>query len=306
MELIFIEDVYKKYNLPESFATIGMFDGVHLGHKKLINELICSSKNEKKSSMLITFREHPDYVLNKRNNNGYLTEFDEKIKLLESEDIDYVVVFTFSDSFSKISHEDFEDILIDNLNIKKMIVGSDTKYGAYGKGNINTLKEKMDVDVIEDYIDEGEVVHSKSIRKLFEVGLVEKANRYLGRTFSIIGTVVKGSKIGRTYNIKTANIELNGKYSFLKKGVYGVKVIIDGKKYLGIANIGNNPSFNYVEEKRLEVNIFDFSSDIYNNKIEVEFYTFVREEKVFSGKEELYNQIKEDVEIVKERIGEII
>ena len=77
MELIFIEDVYKKYNLPESFATIGMFDGVHLGHKKLINELICSSKNEKKSSMLITFREHPDYILNKRNNNGYLTEFDE-------------------------------------------------------------------------------------------------------------------------------------------------------------------------------------------------------------------------------------
>ena len=306
MELIFVENINEKYPLPSICATIGMFDGVHLGHKKLFEELTRISKEENKKSMIITFKDHPDYVLNKRNNNGYLTEFDEKIKLLSETKVDYIVVFTFNKEFSQISHNDFEKILVNNLNVKKMVVGSDTKYGAYGKGNVNTLKEKMNVLVINDYLDKGEVVHSKSIRKLFEVGEVEKANRFLGRVFSIIGTVAKGSKIGRTYNIKTANIELNGKYSFLKKGVYGVKVIIDDKKYLGIANIGNNPSFNYVEEKRLEVNIFNFSSDIYNNKIEVEFYTFVREERVFSGKEELYNQIKEDVDVVKERIGEII
>ncbi len=274
-------------------VTIGMFDGVHLAHRALIKKMIDEAKRKNLKSGVITFNYHPDFVLEKRENKGYLTNIDEKIRMLKSLEIDYLFVITFTKEFSLISHEDFESLLT-KLNVKAVIAGRDAKYGYKGLGNIETLKKKFEVIEFSDYYIDGELIHSKNIRISLEKGEIEKANKLLGYNFYVRGIVAKGRQIGRTYNVKTANIELNNEYDYLISGVYGVKVIIDDKEYIGICNIGNNPSFNYTFARRLEVNIFDFNEDIYGKEIIVEMITFIRKEKKFNSKEELKIQIEKD------------
>ena len=312
MELIYLDGFLKsneKLNICGSISsTIGMFDGFHLGHKELIKKLLSVAKEKGEKSSVITFDIHPDFILNKRENSGYLLSFKDKVKMIEAFNIDYLFVFTFNKEFSSLTHTEFEDVL-ERLNINTLVIGKDTKYGYKGLGSANTLKEKFDVYVLDDYYKDNILVHSKVIRDYLKDGLVEKANRLLGYNFFIKGVVSHGRQIGRTYNVKTANIDLDDQYNYLLNGVYGVVVILDGKKYTGICNIGNNPSFNYTKTKKLEVNIFDFNQDIYGVELCVELVTFIRREMVFSSKEELKKQIEIDTlkyeKYLKERIWDL-
>ncbi len=301
MELIYADKNTSIEMKEDVVATIGMFDGVHLGHDKVLKELKREGSISKMPTVIITFKEELDFVLDKRK-TGSLMTFEDKIKILSEYDLDYCLVFPFTKEFSLIKYYDFENILKEKVKVKKIVIGKDTKYGYMGEGNIKTLSKIFEVKVIDDYILDGICIHSSLIRNLLSLGEVEKANTYLGRNFSISGIVTKGSQLGQTFNVKTANIELNNNYEYLKNGVYGCFIYIDKKKYLGICNIGHNPTFNYVEKKRLEVNIFDFNSDIYETDIKVEFILFVREERKFSSENELYSQINSDIKKVKEKI----
>ena len=305
MELIYLDNYIKdlkkpseinKYNLA---STIGMFDGMHLAHCALIKKMVEVAKDKNYKSSAVTFVMHPDYVLEKRTNRGYLLEFDEKIKKFAELNIDYLFVFTFTREFSLITREQFEKILL-SLNIKTLILGKDSKYGYNQEGNIETLKDKFEVIEFDDYKIDGAPLHSKRIRMLFEAGKVEVANQYLGYNFYVIGKVQKGNQLGRTFETKTANIDLENNYNYLIKGVYGVNVFIRGKKYLGVCNVGNNPSFNYTEFKKLEVFVFDFDEDIYGEEIKVELITFIREEQKFATITQLKNQIKKDIKYYQE------
>lgn len=299
MELVYANEKNKIND--KLVATIGMFDGVHLGHNKVLKKLEEEAKIENLKSCIITFKEHPDFVLHK-NNLGCLTSFNEKIKLFSSYNIDYCLVFEFTKEFSMITHLEFENILKNDYSVIKLVLGNDTRYGYLGKGNIETLRKVFEVIVIDDYYLNGKCIHSTLIRELLSKGNIEEANFYLGRNYCVTGVVKKGSELGQKFNMRTANLELVNEYEFLKNGVYGVYVYLDNEKKLGICNIGHNPSFNYVKDKRLEVNIFDFDKDIYNKKIKVELIMYIRSEKTFANKEELYEQIDLDIKKVKEKM----
>lgn len=303
MELIYLDDFLKgnvKLNIKGELAsTIGMFDGFHLAHQELVKTLLMVAKDKGEKSSVITFDIHPDFILNKREKSGYLLSFKEKVRMFESYNIDYLFVFTFSEDFSKVTHTDFEKVL-ESLNVKTLVLGKDTKYGYKGLGDVNSLKEKFDVVVLDDYYKDKEMVHSALIREALNKGQVEKANSLLGYKFYIKGVVSHGRQIGRTYNVKTANIDLDDQYNYLLNGVYGVNVLLKNKKYYGICNIGNNPSFNYTKTKKLEVNIFDFNEVIYGEELCVELVTFIRREVVFASKEELKKQIERDTKKYEE------
>lgn len=299
MELVYANEKNKIND--KLVATIGMFDGVHLGHDKVLKRLENEARLLNFKSCIITFKEHPDFILNK-NNLGCLTSFEEKLKLFNNYNIDYCLVFEFTKEFSNISHLEFESILKNDYNVKKLVLGNDTRYGYLGQGNIETLRKVFEVIIVDDYYLNEKCIHSTLIRELLSNGNIEEANLYLGRNFLISGVVSKGSELGQKFNMRTANLELHNEYRFLKNGVYGVYVYIDGEKKLGICNIGHNPSFNYVKNARLEVNIFDFNKDIYNKIIEVELVCYIRNEKTFANKKELYKQIDLDIKKVKEKM----
>lgn len=290
------------FNKEPIAITIGVFDGFHLAHKALLDKLIEVGKEKHLKTGAITFSLHPDFVLNKRINDGYLLSFDERVKKFSESGIDFLFVFTFSEEFSKISPSKFEEILL-GLNVTTLVLGKDTKYGYLGRGDINSLKKRFNVIEFSDYYLDGNLIHSEYIRKLLKSGEIEKANQALGYNFYIKGIVSRGRQIGRTYNVKTANIDLMDQYNYLVNGVYGVYVYLDGAKHLGICNIGNNPSFNYTEIKKLEVNIFDFDQDIYGKELTVELVTFIRREVVFNKKEELKEQIEKDTKKYLEYLG---
>lgn len=301
MELIYVNDDISIKIIEKVIATIGMFDGVHLGHDKVLKELKNESASLSLPSAVITFKEHPDFILDKKN-LGYLMTFEERIEELSKYDLNYCIVFSFTKEFSLITHERFEKILKEKINVQKLVLGNDTKYGYQGKGNVETLAKVFPVKVVSDYMINGKCVHSSLIREMLASGNLLEANECLGRNFLISGNVSKGSKLGQNNNVRTANLELDNNYEYIKNGVYGVYIYVDKKKYLGICNIGHNPTFNYVERKRLEVNIFDFFEDIYGQRIKVELVIFLRDEIKFSSKEELYSQIHQDIKRVKEEM----
>lgn len=308
MELIYLDkylndlDKLSEITKYELASTIGMFDGMHLAHQALIKQVVKVSNELGRKSSAITFVLHPDYVLEKRTNRGYLLEFSEKVKKFSELGLDYLFVFTFTKEFSQITSEKFEEIM-EKLNIKTLVLGKDSKYGYKALGNIDTLKKKFEVIEFSDYLIDGIPLHSKSIRLLFEAGKVEVANRYLGYNFYVIGKVQRGNQLGRTFETKTANIDLNNNYNYLIKGVYGAYIYYKGNKYLGVCNVGNNPSFNYTEYKKLEVFIFDFNKDIYDEEIKVELITFIREERTFSSIIALKEQIEKDIIYYKNYLG---
>ena len=311
MELIIFDDSFELNNLESMkikqfnkpfVSTIGMFDGVHLAHRDLLSEVKKESEIKGYYSSAITFLIHPDYILNKRSNQGYLLKFEDKVEKIASCGIDYLFVFPFSKEFSLITYEKFNEIM-KKLNIKDLVLGPDTKYGYNQEGNIETLKKDFDVKIIEEVKYNNLIIHSKEVRKLLENGKVEDANKLLGYNFFIKGNVTKGNKIGRTINFRTANIDLDNNYDYLADGVYGTTISIDDKIYYGICNIGCNPTINNNITKRLEVNIFDFDEDIYGKEIKVSFLTFIRGEVKFASTDELKGQIEEDIIKFKNCLG---
>lgn len=299
MKSIFIRD--KNFQaLPEPVcAAIGNFDGVHLGHQKLMEE--CRKHGYK--SAVLTFYPHPSVFLKKIPNYPLVTPLEQKSEIISRMGIDYLIVIEFDEELAKMPKEDF----IRNMkfmNIKACVCGYDFTFGRKAEGTIEDLRSNFEFYEVKKFIYDDVRVSTTYIRELLGMGKIHEATRLLGRQFSIRGNVIFGSQNGRVIGFPTANVNYRN-YFLPASGVYFVNVKIDGILYLGMANIGHNPTFNFTLEHRLEVHIFGLDEDIYGATIEVIFVERIRSEIKFCGVEELICQLKKDKAKCLELAGEL-
>ena len=295
----------KKLNIEPSAAAIGNFDGVHLGHKKVLEEAKKLSTEKKLPISVLTFEPHPREFFSSKKNNFLLQTSSQKIETLRKHGIDNLINLKFDKNLSELQPEEFiERILFKNLSLKHVFVGKDFKFGKNRKGDIDTLKNigaKYNIGVSSISLKTLNTVSisSSKIRELLKSGNIIEANKLLGRPYKISGLVIEGDRRGRSINFPTANIKLED-LIMPAFGVYSVSVKgIENKIYNGIANIGIRPTVND-RGVLLEVNIFDFDNNIYGKEISVNLLNFIRKEKKFDGIESLKTQIKNDVRISKE------
>lgn len=304
MELIKL-GINDKLDIKGLVATLGQFDGIHIGHMKLINEVKNIATKEGFKSGLITFDPHPDFVLNKRENLGYLLPLHEKAKVLSEFGFDYMIVIKFSIPMSQMSAEDFYNKYLSNL--EALVVGSDFRFGHRGKGNVETLKEFGTRLVSIEVLKHNDVkIGSNLIRDYLINGEVDKIKILLNHYYNITGNVSHGDKVGRTLGIRTANVDLLEEYQVIKSGVYVVLVHLKDGIYLGVANIGHNPTINYIEKMRLEVHILDFDGDLYNEEISIDFIKRIRDELYFENVSDLVKTINDDIKYAKENYKGVI
>ena len=289
----------------KTVVTLGTFDGVHLGHQKIINRLLTSVLQDDLETVVLTFYQHPRAVLNADDKIKLLNTNAEKISLLEKKGINNLIIHPFDDDFYKLSGEEFvKNILVDKLNIQKIIIGYDHRFGKNRSSDIHDLiyfgkKYHFDVEQISaKEIDEISVSSTK-IRNAILEGNMALANQYLGYNYSFSGKVVQGKQLGRQIGFPTANIYTENQQKIIpKNGVYIVKVFINKICYKGIMNIGVKPTVDG-KNKSIEVNIFDFDQNIYNDEISVSVLEFIRDETKFNNLDELKNQIELDVRKAK-------
>ena len=295
----------KNLNIEPSAAAIGNFDGVHLGHKKVLEEAKKLSTEKKLPISVLTFEPHPREFFSSEKNNFLLQTNSQKIETLRKHGIDNLINLKFDKNLSELQPEEFiERILFKNLSLKHVFVGKDFKFGKNRKGDIDTLKNigaKYNIGVSSISLKTLNTVSisSSKIRELIKSGNIIEANKLLGRPYKISGLVIEGDRRGRSINFPTANIKLEN-LIMPAFGVYSVSVKgIENKIYNGIANIGRRPTVND-RGVLLEVNIFDFNNNIYGKEISVNLLNFIRKEKKFDGIESLKTQIKNDVRVSKE------
>ena len=288
-------------NIKNINIAIGNFDGLHLGHQKLIERLIHQSKKMKIDSTIMSFLPHPRQFLSGKYNNFNIISEDLKIKLLKQLGVKHYVILNFDQTIASLMPEEFiETILVKKLKIKNLVVGYDFKFGKERKGNIILLKEQslihnFTVSVLEQIKlkKTSEIFSSSLIRKNIQEGKVEKVNLCLGRNWSMGGTVVLGDKRATKMNFPTANI-IPPNLIHPKKGVYIIKAIYEGIYFNGVANFGVRPTVDG-EKLLLEVHLFNFNSNLYGKDLTVEFLAFIRSEQQFESFEELKKQINRDI-----------
>ena len=283
-------------------VTIGTFDGVHLGHQKIIEQLNLESEKIDGESVLLTFDPHPRIVLFPENHGVKLIQtLEEKFHVLEKFNLKNVVVIPFTKKFSELSAIDFvEQILVGNLNANKVVIGYDHQFGRNREGNIEFLKsvsKKFRFEVIEipaKSIDEINISSTKIRDSMFR-GDVETAKLFLSRPYQISGNVVKGNQLGRTIGFPTANVKIHSNLKLIPaSGVYAVRVEINDKLYFGVLNVGNNPTVNASNQTHIEVYIFDFDKEIYGSSITLFFDKHLRNEQKFANLDELKKAISND------------
>lgn len=286
-------------DLKNPAVTIGNFDGVHRGHQALFQRVKYWAKELNGQSVVITFSPHPIEVLFPAKALSFITSHEQKLELIASCGIDATIVVPFSREFSHISAREFvEDILVDKLGIKAIVVGYDYRFGHSREGDIDFLRQMgaehgFSVDTVSGVRMNDTVVSSTVIRQRIIQGNIREANEFLGRPFEVSGTVITGKKRGAGLGFPTANIWMPRQAS-PRTGVYVVEAVIEGKTYGGAANLGYNPTFGD-SDFCLEVHIFDFNRNIYGKPITVRFLDRLRDEKRFSGPDELIEQIRKDV-----------
>ena len=298
----YINSSFEEINIDEKLClTIGNFDGIHIGHREIIKNLIQKTKISKLKSAILSFTPHPKIYFKKQNNFMINSQLKKK-EILESLGLDYLIDIYFNEKFTLLNHLEFEEkILLDKLNVKRILIGKDFQYGNQRKGNISTLKifcdkNKIQLNEIDLIVDNqtSKKISSSEIRDNLKAGNIELANKDLKRIFSISGKVIKGDQRGRTIGIPTANIEYPLNTIIIPYGVYAVETTIDGNTYFGIVNFGMRPTFNK-EKPIVEAYLFDFDNNIYDKNIELFFYKQIRQEKKFNGIKELLNQINLDI-----------
>lgn len=285
-----------------TIVTIGTFDGVHLGHKKILKQLLDKKQQSGLETMVFTFDPHPRKVLfPEQKDLKLITNTNEKVSLLKELGIDHVLVYPFNKSFSEINPEEYiGDILVNQLHAKCIIVGYDHRFGKNRAGGLELLihyAEKYKYEVIEIAAEDINSINisSTQIRKAIESGNIELANQFLGYSFFISGKVAEGKKLGRTIGFPTANIIITDQDKIIPKiGVYAVKVKIRQFEYSGMLNIGFNPTVSSSKEIKMEVHLFDFNQEIYGEELKVSFVYRVRDEQKFSGIDSLKQQLELD------------
>ena len=284
----------------QSILTLGTFDGIHKGHKKIISKLIGDSKKSNLRSIILTFFPHPRNIVSSQKIKSINT-IDEKIEIFSELELDELIIQDFNKSFSNMSAEEFVKLLVDNLNLKKIIVGYNHRFGKNRSADINILKDlslKYDFEVLEIKAFEVDKIKisSTKIRNAINEGNIDICNNYLGYNFNINGIVVKGKSIGKSIGFPTANINVVEEYKIIpKNGVYLARCFLDRNEYYGMMNIGFKPTFGS-NKKTIEINIFGFDKDLYGKNIRIEFLKYIRDEIKFDNAEILQNQLNIDRE----------
>jgi riboflavin kinase / FMN adenylyltransferase len=302
MQVIYLQHPheFEKEEIPKLSLAIGYFDGVHKGHQKVINTANQVAEKNNYKSGVMTFYPHPSVVLGKTKKSiQYITPLEEKLKQLEQLGIEIVFVVDFDEKLAQLEPQAFVDEYLIGLNVQHVVAGFDFSYGKMGKGSMDTIdhysRGLFTHTTIPKVTKDEEKVSSTLIREKIAEGNIQEAEQLLGRPFQIKGKVVKGDQRGRTIGYPTANIQFDENYLIPKVGVYAVGVKLNEDYYYGMANIGYKPTFTENAVKpTLEVYIFDFSGNIYDREILVEMFSYIREEKKFSGIEELKAQLKSD------------
>ena len=288
------------HSTKKTILTLGTFDGVHIGHKKILERITQNTENGKYESLVLTFFPHPRMVLQEKSEIKLLNTIAEKTKLLEATGIENLIIHPFDESFSRLTAEEFvHSILVDQFHIQKIIIGHDHRFGRNRTANIDNLiaygaEYGFEVEQISAQEIQDVSVSSTKIRKALTEGKMDLANEYLGYDYFLSGKIVKGKQLGRTIGFPTANIEIEEDYKLIPKtGVYAVKALIDQKEIFGMMNIGFNPTVNG-QKQTIEVNLFDFDADIYDKEIEVSLLHFLREEQKFGSIDLLKEQLNQD------------
>ena len=297
-----VKDIETYKSVESTVVTIGTFDGVHIGHQKIVKRLISTGKTDGLKSVILTFFPHPRMVLQKDFNIKLINTISERRAILTDLGLDYLLIKKFTKEFSRLSAEDFvKQILVDKLNAKKVIIGYDHRFGRNRNANIDDLKKfgetyGFEVEEISAQDINDVAVSSTKIRNALKEGDIIKANTFLGYHFTITGTVTKGKGLGRQLNFPTANIKVEEDYKLIpKQGSYIVKAIIDEALIYGMMNIGLNPTVNGKKET-IEVHFFNFDNDIYGKNIQIELLNRIRDEEKFESVEALKTQLKKDKE----------
>ncbi|MDC0080485.1 bifunctional riboflavin kinase/FAD synthetase [Flavobacteriaceae bacterium] len=290
-----------EFNCEKStIVTIGTFDGVHLGHQKILKKLNVEAENNGLESSVLTFFPHPRTVLNPDSSLKLINTIEERINLFKKSKIDNLIVHPFTKEFSELDSEDYvKNILVDQLKAKIVLIGYDHKFGKNRTADINNLKEygtKYNFEVIEIKAEEINdiAISSTKIRNSIKEGDIQLTNSYLGYEFSFFGKVVRGNSIGKTLGFPTANIKIGSNLKLIpKNGVFLITTIINQKLIFGMMNIGIKPTTNE-NTKSIEVNLFDFNQDLYDKNITIYIKQFLREEIKFDSLNELKLQIEKD------------
>lgn len=291
----------KDFKITEpTVVTIGAFDGVHIGHQEILQNLVKTAKKENSKSVVVTFFPHPRMVLEKNSTIKLLNTLDEKIALFETLGIDFLLIIPFNQEFANLSALDFiSEILIKQLHTSILYIGYDHQFGKNREGNFKLLNDKSQifnftVHEIDAFCVQEIKISSTKIRKALADGNILKAFKFLNYPYFITGKVVKGKNIGEKINFPTANIKVKESYKLIPKdGVYVVKSTIDQKTVFGMMNIGYRPTING-KNQTLEVHFFNFNQYIYGDMIKVEFLTRLRDEQKFESLDALKNQLKID------------
>lgn len=289
-------------NADECVATVGFFDGVHLGHRYLINELKEIAAREKRKSVVFTFSVHPRQVLQADFRPALLNTLEEKLKLLDETGIDACVVLDFSIEMSELTAYEFlQQLLFEKFHVKTLLVGHDHRFGhnrTEGFDDYVKYGKQMGMKVLQaSRYSTPEFAHisSSEIRKALSVGDIEKTNALLTYPYALKGNVVGGFRVGRKIGFPTANLQPENVEKLIPAlGVYAVEVLFSGQLYHGMMNIGLRPTLNNGKNVSLEVNIFDFEQEIYDEELEVKFIARIRDEQKFDGIEALVDQLKKD------------
>lgn len=295
-----------------SVITLGSFDGLHYGHRLIIDSVISEAERMSSSSVLITFNPHPREVIQKSGSTfKLLTTLTEKIEILQKTKLNKVLIIPFTREFSLVTAEKFiENYLLDKIGVKKVIIGHDHMFGHNRGGSVTVLHDYgkrfgFDVEVIEAQQINGVVVSSTKIREALEEGNIAFANMLLGRSYSLIGMVKRGDGVGHQIGFPTANIHIDHPKKLIPKdGVYVVRFFVSGTEYYGMCNIGFRPTFNGMDH-RIEIHIFDFNQDIYGSDVTVSFIHRLRDEMKFNSKNDLIEQLKKDKEASQKIIAHI-
>ena len=299
MEVVNIE---KLESLEEKFAiAIGFFDGVHLGHQKVIDHAVRYAKENGVKSVVMTFDRSPKVVLGSAESEGYLTPIDEKLRILEEMGVDYTLVLKFDVSFLNLSAAAFIDQYLLKIGVCYVSVGFDFRFGRGGAEDAAFLLRygEFKVNVSSPVLITGTKVSTTRIKKCLKLGSLDLVNQMLGRNYSVSGEIVYGQQLGRQIGFPTVNLKLDEDYLFSLRGVYATVSHINGVRYVGMTNVGYNPTVSSINDLSVETHIFNFDEDVYGKQLRVEFIRKIRDESKFNGIDALVAQLEKDKMVVK-------